>query len=332
VLRRPFGALLQVPARVVAADEYERLLDQRYIFRAKLRVFVGGLTIGFHVCNYTFACNSTCNRKGLIIMNTDDTSPRPPGYWFGAIDRGLREKMRETFTDLGLSRGEWRILHTLADGPKPVDEIEDALPPGERHRRMGARMFGGPGRGFGPGFWAGRGPGFGDGNGRWFGRGFAPGHAEPHSEPHDGDQTTEHAGGNDPHDAAEHAHGHAHHGHDAYHGGRSEHGDRRERRRPRSVAEVLVDFAERGWVVLDDTGATLTDTGRAIHDEARSRVTELRASITEGVSDADYQTTIATLEKMARNVGWGEAEAGGSDADGDDGETSAGGTEPEPGA
>jgi hypothetical protein len=81
------------------------------------------------------------------------------------------------------------------------------------------------------------------------------------------------------------------------------------------VAEVLVDFAERGWVVLDDSGATLTDAGRAAHDAAQSRVTELRASVTEGISEADYRTTIATLEQMARNVGWTEGDQPAEPAD-----------------
>ena len=53
-------------------------------------------------------------------MNTNETSLNRPGYWFGVIEYGLREKMREAFHDLDLSRGEWRILHTLADAPKSV--------------------------------------------------------------------------------------------------------------------------------------------------------------------------------------------------------------------
>ena len=73
-------------------------------------------------------------------MNTNETSARPPGYWFGVIEYRMREKMREALAELDLSRGEWRILHTLADGPKSVDDVESALPPGERHRRMGARF------------------------------------------------------------------------------------------------------------------------------------------------------------------------------------------------
>ncbi|WP_345762352.1 hypothetical protein [Diaminobutyricibacter sp. McL0608] len=299
-------------------------------------------------------------------MNTNETSPRPPGYWFGVIEYRLREKMRGAFTELDLSRGEWRILHTLTDGPQSVDDVESALPPGERHRRMGAR-FGRTGRGFGPGYGPGFGPAFG--YGPWFARGFGPGFgpwrafAEEHADAHTrAAETGEHpaqpqaqAQGEHPeHAGHEHpAHpGHEHHdhpghgafpGHGDHHGhhgdfgydhhrpgyGHRDHaaeggekGVRGERRRPRSVAEVLVSFTERGWVVLADGAATLTDAGRATHDEAESRVKELRASVSDGIDDADYQTTMATLEKMARNLGWtDDAEA---DTDGDASNTDAG--------
>ncbi len=292
-------------------------------------------------------------------MNTNETSPPRPGYWFGVIEHGLRQKMREAFTDLDFSRGEWRILHTLADGPKSVAEIEAALPPGERHRRMGARGFGRPGPGFGPWF----GPGYGQGFGPWFGRGFGPwsargfGPASPderadvhHEHPwHPGDHGhPEHAGDDAHREHAEHHehasddvhdehanhvhpdddmhHGHAerhehtsHHDHHADHHDGASRGGGRERRGPRSVAEVLVSFTERGWVVLADGVATLTEAGRGAHDEAQSRVTLLRASVTEGISEADYQTTLATLEKMARNVGWTDAEPEADSADTGDG-------------
>ena len=289
-------------------------------------------------------------------MNTNETSPRPPGYWFGVIEYRLREKMRDAFTDLDLSRGEWRILHTLTDGPTSVDDVESALPPGERHRRMGAR-FGRPGRGFGPGYGPGFGPAFG--YGPWFARGFGPGfgpwrafaeeHADAHSQAAETGEHPEHTEdqqgpqgehpahpGHEHHDHPGHGafpgHGdhHGHHGDFGYdhhrpgyghrdHGAEGgEKGVRGERRRPRSVAEVLVSFTERGWVVLADGAATLTDAGRAAHDQAESRVKELRASVSDGIDDADYQTTMATLEKMARNLGWtDEADAGEADADTD---------------
>ncbi len=70
-----------------------------------------------------------------------------------------------------------------------------------------------------------------------------------------------------------------------------------------------MSFTERGWVILADGVATLTDAGRTTHDDAQSRVAALRASVTEGVSDEEYLALMATLEKMARNVGWTESAA-----------------------
>jgi hypothetical protein len=80
------------------------------------------------------------------------------------------------------------------------------------------------------------------------------------------------------------------------------------------VAEVLVSFTERGWVVLADGVATLTDAGRTAHDDAEARVKQVRASVAEGISDEDYRTTLATLEKMARNLGWSDVDES-ADAD-----------------
>ncbi|UAJ79242.1 hypothetical protein IT072_18890 [Leifsonia sp. ZF2019] len=77
-------------------------------------------------------------------------------------------------------------------------------------------------------------------------------------------------------------------------------GDRRVAR----VERILADFTERGWVWFDGDKATLTDEGRAAHDAAFAKVREVRESLAAGISDEDYATTLATLETMARNLGW----------------------------
>ncbi len=299
------------------------------------------------------------------MNTTHETHPLPPGYWFGAIKYGLRDKMRAGLSDLGLSRGEWRILHTLADGPQSADAIEDALPPGERHRRMGPRGFGfeyDRDRDHDRDHEHGRRDyhhGGSDQDGRSDTDGHS-GHDHPH---HDHDHDSHQAHGHESHQAHDHeshqAHGHEplhhnydhnpshhdtahdnaahdnaahdghHHGrdaHDGHHHGRGQHHghDRRfaadgvsarrdgtardGRRRPRSVQEVLDGFAERGWVTIADGVAELTDEGRAAHDAAFARVRELRASFAEGIDEADYATTMATLERMARNLGWDESQ------------------------
>jgi hypothetical protein len=42
------------------------------------------------------------------------------------------------------------------------------------------------------------------------------------------------------------------------------------------------------------------------HELTREYRTSLGATARNGVSDEDYATTMATLEKMARNLGWSE--------------------------
>ncbi|WP_431278615.1 hypothetical protein [Leifsonia poae] len=48
----------------------------------------------------------------------------------------------------------------------------------------------------------------------------------------------------------------------------------------------------------------MTDAGREAHDAAFERIRSLRESVADGISEADYATTLATLEAMARNLGW----------------------------
>ena len=52
---------------------------------------------------------------------------------------------------------------------------------------------------------------------------------------------------------------------------------------------------------------------RAIEHGKRRMTREYRRSLgdvaREGISDEDYATTLATLEKMARNLGWDESQA-----------------------
>ncbi|MGH1525022.1 hypothetical protein ACRAWC_13680 [Leifsonia sp. L25] len=142
--------------------------------------------------------------------------------------------------------------------------------------------FGHAGHGFGPG-----GFGYGGfGRGR-YGRGFGPGRFGPE------------------------AFGHEHFGH-----GRPPFAGRHgfEGRCRGSVDRILADFVERGWVWFDGDRATLTDEGRAAHDAASERVDSVRATVAEGIDPADLATTLATLEAMARNLGWTPSAAQPDDA------------------
>ncbi|WP_285115170.1 MarR family winged helix-turn-helix transcriptional regulator [Leifsonia sp. fls2-241-R2A-40a] len=81
------------------------------------------------------------------MTNIDDSAQTPPGYWFGVIEERLHERMRDALSDLGLRRGSWRILHTLADGPATAQELADRLPHGDRGGRFGHPHRGGPAQG-----------------------------------------------------------------------------------------------------------------------------------------------------------------------------------------
>jgi hypothetical protein len=332
MLRVMVPAVLQAAPALIAPHGHERLLDQGDHIR-RLRIFRRRLTIDFHVCNHTFACNSTCNRKKFTMNTTEDPQSTPPGYWFGVIEHNLRAKMRENLADLGLRRGTWRILHTLADGPATAEDIAAKLPPLRDGKGRGGRGW--RGRGFGGGFGSGRRPGFGprfgfasdDERRAFFDKkreqhGFAPfASAEEQHAFFTGMRAARFAGGgwrgyghaehHDHHDTA-HEHGHDdehdHHGrghHDEHSSGNDHHGHWGGMRAGR--AESILDaFSERGWVTITDGVAVLTPEGRAAHDDAYERIRKLRSSVADGISADDYATTMATLEAMARNLGWDE--------------------------
>jgi hypothetical protein len=342
------------------------------------------------------------------MTSIDDSTHTPPGYWFGVIEGRLHQRMRDTLADLGLRRGGWRILHTLADGPATVDELADKLPHGDR--KPGRPSFGDFGGGRGRAHGYGRHPGWrsqeprderafadrsGDEqvglrgqeqeHGRDHGQGFDHDRSRDHghdfdrdrnhrhdfdhdrSRDHDPDERHHHGGHH--HGGKEHAfergyergfdrgfalgalrgphipspwgapwaaahpgaswpaphpgapwspgygqpgrphpgfgYGHAHlHGWQPAPDGRSHRGPDRDRRRAHRIHRTLADFVERGWVWFDGDRATLTDEGRAAHDAAFERVQAVRAELVDGIPEADYATTMATLEAMARNLGW----------------------------
>ncbi|SEA40857.1 MarR family winged helix-turn-helix transcriptional regulator [Leifsonia sp. 21MFCrub1.1] len=129
------------------------------------------------------------------MTKIDDSIQTPPGYWFGVIEGRLHERMREALADLGLRRGSWRILHTLADGPATPDELAERLPHGgrrDRRENAGGRGFA-HGHGYHPG-WRGQEP-----------RDERPAGASPD----DGDERRHH--GDRHHDE------HAHHGEHEHH-------------------------------------------------------------------------------------------------------------------
>lgn len=68
----------------------------------------------------------------------------------------------------------------------------------------------------------------------------------------------------------------------------------------------LRGLVERGWVVDTDGRWQLTDDGRAAVERLSRAVDGIRRTVADAVSPEDYATTTASLEAMARSLGWDE--------------------------
>jgi len=77
---------------------------------------------------------------------------------------------------------------------------------------------------------------------------------------------------------------------------------------PATAQENLEELMESDWVVLEGGYYGLTDRGRTLFEKLRVVVGGLRDQASEGVSEADYETTLVTLERMATNLGWRDTE------------------------
>lgn len=67
-------------------------------------------------------------------------------------------------------------------------------------------------------------------------------------------------------------------------------------------------LAERGWVAETDGRWELTDEGRAAKARLGEVVDGIRAKVSGAVTDEDFATTVASLEAIARGLGWDENE------------------------
>ncbi|NYE18393.1 MarR family winged helix-turn-helix transcriptional regulator [Microbacterium immunditiarum] len=64
---------------------------------------------------------------------------------------------------------------------------------------------------------------------------------------------------------------------------------------------------ERGWIEEQGDGSwALTDEGRAAKERLGAIVDELRARVSGAVSPEDFATTMASIEAIARELGWDE--------------------------
>jgi hypothetical protein len=71
-----------------------------------------------------------------------------------------------------------------------------------------------------------------------------------------------------------------------------------------TTLDHLTELIESAWVDATPTGYELTDRGHGALDRLTNVVSEQRTAMSAGVAEAEYVATIATLERMARNLGW----------------------------
>ena len=74
-----------------------------------------------------------------------------------------------------------------------------------------------------------------------------------------------------------------------------------------SSTEHLGELIESGWVTSTETGLQITDRGLTAYTRLAEVVEANREIATEGISTEDYNTMVATLERVARNLGWSDA-------------------------
>ncbi|MFI2705266.1 MarR family winged helix-turn-helix transcriptional regulator [Cellulosimicrobium composti] len=72
-----------------------------------------------------------------------------------------------------------------------------------------------------------------------------------------------------------------------------------------AVAAEIDDLVRRGWVSRGADGAlSVTVAGNHAYHDLLDAVSLSRERVAEGISREEYARTVATLERMARNLGW----------------------------
>ena len=73
-----------------------------------------------------------------------------------------------------------------------------------------------------------------------------------------------------------------------------------------SSSEHLAELIDSGWVALPSSRYELTERGRTALDRLSAVVGAQRTLMTEGLTQEQYDDTLAVLERMARNLGWND--------------------------
>ncbi|MFT4214837.1 MAG: hypothetical protein QM622_08690 [Microbacterium sp.] len=66
--------------------------------------------------------------------NTDETRPRPFGFWLRTVDHLLAREFETAFEAEGITRRDWRLLNLLDDAPERAGRV-----PGHKLRRLAER-------------------------------------------------------------------------------------------------------------------------------------------------------------------------------------------------
>jgi hypothetical protein len=73
-----------------------------------------------------------------------------------------------------------------------------------------------------------------------------------------------------------------------------------------TTLDHLTELIESAWVDATPTGYELTERGHGALDRLTNVVAGQRTVMSAGVTETEYLTTTATLETMARNLGWSD--------------------------
>ena len=71
-----------------------------------------------------------------------------------------------------------------------------------------------------------------------------------------------------------------------------------------SSVEHLDELLDSGWVFIEHDRYSITERGAESFERLSAVVAGIRETISAGLSDEQYATTVASLETMARNLGW----------------------------
>lgn len=84
--------------------------------------------------------------------------------------------------------------------------------------------------------------------------------------------------------------------------------DPRQSERRAARPEKVAPLVERGWVAGVPGALTVTEAGEAARTSLLERVSALRGQVAGAVSPEYFATTLASLEAIARTLGWTEDE------------------------